>query len=114
MRLREIARSHAGQTGVLITVSVSAVDARDYPLLERLLTADRVREQLAGLVQKTLVRYAQPHRAALEFVVWPATPAAPQVSRIERALVNMELGANLEFARRAQRRPPSPFALVAP
>src|SRR4029077_18087869 len=58
MQLRDIAHARTGDRGVLVNVSVIAFDARDYPRLERIITADRVRDHLAGLVQRTVVRYA--------------------------------------------------------
>ena len=72
MKLREIAHSRAGDKGVLVNVSLIAFDARDYPRLEKLVTADRVSAHLSGLVQKTVVRYALPHLGALNFVLWRA------------------------------------------
>ncbi len=71
MKLRDIAHSRMDDRGVLLNVSVIALDARDYPRLERMITADRVREHLAGLVQRTVVRYAWPHLGALSFMLWP-------------------------------------------
>ncbi len=59
-----------------MNVSVIAFDARDYPRLERVVTPARVREHLAGLVQRTVVRYAWPHLGALSFMVWPVGSTA--------------------------------------
>jgi len=97
MKLRQIAHSRVEDTGVLVNISVIARDARDYPLLERTVTATRVRQQLAGLVRRTVVRYAQPHLGALNFVLWRAgggrelrALAVPDAS-ITHALLNLEV-----------------------
>jgi hypothetical protein len=87
MQLRDIAHSRTDDRGVLLNVSVIAFDARDYPHLERIITADRVREHLAGLVQRTVVRYAWPHLGALSFMVWPvgSTALTRALTRAARA-----------------------------
>lgn len=71
MKLRDIARASVEDAGMLIEVSIVASDARDYPLIERVLTTNRVRQHLRGLVRNTIVRYAQPHIGTLTFVLWP-------------------------------------------
>ena len=93
MQLRDIAHSRADDRGVLVNVSVIAFDAGDYPRLERIITADRVREHLAGLVQRTVVRYAWPHLGALSFVVWPVGSTA-----IARALAPDARGKSISDA----------------
>ena len=69
MTLRDIAHSRAGDKGVIVNVSVIAFDPQQYPTIERHVTADRVREHLAGLAER-VVRYELPHLGALNFVVW--------------------------------------------
>jgi hypothetical protein len=93
MQLRDIAHSRTDDRGVLVNVSVIAFDARDYPHLERIITADRVREHLAGLVQRTVVRYAWPHLGALSFMVWPVGSTA-----ITRALAPDARGKSISDA----------------
>jgi hypothetical protein len=69
MQLREIAHSRSGDKGHVINISLIAFDARDYPQLEREVTADRVRDHLADFVRGTVVRYALPQLGALNFVL---------------------------------------------
>ena len=69
MTLRDIAHSRAGDKGALVTVSVIAYDARDYPRIERAVTAERVGAHLAGLIHGAVVRYALPDLGALNFVL---------------------------------------------
>ena len=48
MKLREIAHSRAGDKGDTANLSVIARDPADYPLLERHVTAERVKAFLEG------------------------------------------------------------------
>lgn len=76
--LRDLAHARAGDKGIIVNISVIAFAARDYPRLEREVTAERVREHLGGLADR-VVRYALPHLGALNFVVW--RPAGQSVTR---------------------------------
>ncbi|QDD64645.1 hypothetical protein EJD96_10945 [Herbaspirillum seropedicae] len=69
MLLREIAHSRAGDKGDISNISVIAYRQEDYPLLERELTAERVRAHFAGVVHGEVVRHALPHLGALNFVM---------------------------------------------
>ena len=69
MLLRDIAHARAGDKGNTSNISVIAFDAKDYPLLERWVTPERVRHHLAGLVQGEVLRYALPGIGALNFVL---------------------------------------------
>lgn len=69
MQLREIAHSRAGDKGNVSTISVIAYDAKNYALLERCVTAERVREHFAGIVHGEVERYALPALGALNFVL---------------------------------------------
>ena len=69
MKLREIAHARAGDKGDTSNVAVIAHDERDYPLLERHVTAERVRERLAGIVRGEVTRYELPLIGALNFVL---------------------------------------------
>ncbi|WP_443114441.1 AtuA-related protein [Herbaspirillum seropedicae] len=69
MLLREIAHSRAGDKGDISNISVIAYRQEDYPLLERELTAERVRAHFAGVVQGEVVRHVLPHLGALNFVM---------------------------------------------
>lgn len=69
MQLRTIAHSRAGDKGNISTISVIAYDAKDYPLLERHVTTERVREHFSGIVHGEVQRYALPSLGALNFVM---------------------------------------------
>lgn len=69
MTLREIAHGRTGDKGNTCNVSVIAYDRRDYPHLAREVTAARVREFFAGVVEGDVVRYELPQLGALNFVM---------------------------------------------
>jgi hypothetical protein len=69
MKLRAIAHSRTGDKGNTSTISVIAYDERDFPLLARLVTAERVRDRLAEIVKGEVVRYELPNIGALNFVL---------------------------------------------
>lgn len=69
MKVRDIALARSGDKGNRATLSVIALDPRDYPRLERLLTAERVRAHYAGVVRGAVARYALPQLGAVHFVM---------------------------------------------
>ncbi|MBK6851032.1 MAG: hypothetical protein IPG93_05370 [Burkholderiales bacterium] len=71
-RLHDIAIARSGDKGNLATLSVIALDAADYPLLERALTPERVRTHYAGVVCGEVLRYTLPQLGALHFVMHEA------------------------------------------
>lgn len=72
MLLREIAHSRTGDKGNRATISVIAYDLKDYPRIERCVTAERVREHYADIVKGEVERYAVPQLGALNFVLHDA------------------------------------------
>ena len=69
MMLREIAHCRAGDKGDTSNISVIARDGRHYPLLERHVTVERVRQHLAWAVRGEVTRYELPLVGALNFVL---------------------------------------------
>ena len=69
MLLREIAHSRAGDKGDISNISVIAFDAKHYALLEKYVTAERVKAHFSGIVSGAVVRYALPGLGALNFVM---------------------------------------------
>jgi hypothetical protein len=67
--LRDIALARSGDKGNRATLSVIARNLNDYPMLERVLTAERVRAHYAGIVQGSVQRYTLPHLGAVHFVM---------------------------------------------
>ena len=72
MKLHEIAHSRTGDKGDIANISVIAFDRKDYPLLEKRLTADRIREFYKDQVRGEVVRYELPQLGALNFVMQKA------------------------------------------
>ena len=72
MLLRDIAHTRTGDKGNLSTISVIAYDLKDFPLIERAVTAERVRMYYAGIVKGEVERYLVPHLGALNFVLHDA------------------------------------------
>ena len=69
MLLRQLAHSRAGDKGDISNISVIAYDRRDYALLLRTLTPERVRQHFAGIVHGEVTRHELPQLGALNFVM---------------------------------------------
>jgi len=69
MKLREIAHSRTGDKGETSNISVIAHHEKDYPLLQRYVTAERVKEHFSGVVKGEVIRYEMPNIGALNFVM---------------------------------------------
>jgi hypothetical protein len=72
MRLREIAHSRTGDKGNTSNISVIAFDPAKYPLLEKHVTPERVKEFFSEIVEGDVVRYTLPNIGALNFVMYKA------------------------------------------
>jgi hypothetical protein len=72
MLLRDIAHSRAGDKGNISNISVIAYDPKDYPLLEKHVTAERVTEHFSDIVRGEVQRYTLPALGALNFVLHDA------------------------------------------
>lgn len=69
MKLRDIAHSRTGDKGNTSNISVIAYDEKDYPLLEKHVTAERVKAHFAEIVEGEVTRYELPGIGALNFVL---------------------------------------------
>ncbi len=69
MQLREIAHSRAGDKGDCSIISVIAYDLKDFPLIEKAVTVERVRNHYRGIVHGEIERFVVPHLGALNFVL---------------------------------------------
>jgi hypothetical protein len=69
MRLRDIAHARAGDKGDISNISVIAYDLKDYPLLEKHVTPERVKQHFSDIVHGDVRRYALPGLGALNFVM---------------------------------------------
>ena len=72
MLLRDIAYSRAGDKGNRSTLSVIAYDIKDFAVIERLVTAERVKQHYTGIAKGEVERYVLPQLGALNFVLHEA------------------------------------------
>ena len=71
-RLQDIAIARSGDKGNRATLSVIALDPSHFPVLDQLLTAERVKAHYRGVVHGEVQRYALPHLGAVHFVMHDA------------------------------------------
>lgn len=69
MKLQDIAIARSGDKGNRATLSIIARDPAHYPLLEALLTVERVQAHYRGIVQGRVQRFLLPHLGAVHFVM---------------------------------------------
>jgi hypothetical protein len=69
MKLYRLAHSRTGDKGNTSNISLIAFDIKDYPLLERAVTAERVKAHFAEIVHGDVIRYTLPQLGALNFVM---------------------------------------------
>ena len=67
--LRELAHARAGDKGDISNLSLIAYERKDYELLLREVTPERVRAHFAGVVHGSVTRYELPQLGALNFVM---------------------------------------------
>lgn len=72
MLLRDIAHTRTGDKGNRSTLSVIAYDRKNFALLEKTLTPERVQQHYAGIVHGPIERYSLPQLGALNFVMHQA------------------------------------------
>lgn len=69
MRLREIAHSRTGDKGDTSNISVIAYDSKDYALIAKHVTAERVKQHYSEIAKGEVTRYELPQLGALNFVL---------------------------------------------
>lgn len=72
MKLRELAHSRTGDKGNTSNISVIAYDPKNYELIRRHVTVERVKAHFSHIVRGDVVRYELPKIAALNFVMYEA------------------------------------------
>jgi hypothetical protein len=72
MKLQDIALARSGDKGNRATLSVIALDPAHYPLIEHLLTVERVQAHYAGVVRGAIERHVLPQLHAVHFVMHEA------------------------------------------
>ncbi len=93
MKVHDIALARSGDKGNRATLSVIARDPAHYPLLERTLTAERVRQHYRDLVRGKVERYLLPQLGAVHFVLHDALAGG-----VTRSLALDAHGKTLAFA----------------
>jgi len=81
MLLREIAHARTGDKGSLVTISLIAYRESDFTILEERVTAERVTELFAEIVDGPVQRYVLPRVSALNFVLH-----RPETQNVTRSL----------------------------
>ena len=101
MKLHEIAHTRSGDKGDTANIGVIAWREQDYEILERELTADRVKAYFGDLVQGSVERFELPNLGALNFLLHGSLGGGGTVTlRVDAqgktygaALLNFELDA---------------------
>ena len=78
--LSKVAHTRSGDKGDTCNVGVIALDERDYPLLVREVTADRVKRHFGDLVRGDVERFELPNLGALNFLLHGALGGGGTVS----------------------------------
>jgi hypothetical protein len=106
--LSRIAHARSGDKGDTSNIGIIAFDARNYPVLAREVTAERVKQFFGEMVQGKVERYELPNLGALNFLLHEALGGGGTLSlRIDAqgktlgaALLRMEIeAAEEELAR---------------
>ena len=69
VRLLDVAHARSGDKGDTANVGLIALRPEWYPLLERLVTRDRVAEHFRGVITGEVVRFELPNLLALNFLL---------------------------------------------
>ena len=67
--VRDIAHARAGDKGNTSNVNVWAYEPKDFELLKRTLTPERIKQAFPHLIRGTVTRYELPHLNGLNFVL---------------------------------------------
>jgi hypothetical protein len=68
MKLYDIAHSRAGDKGNISTLSLIPYNESDYENLCKVITAEKVKNHLKGIVSGEIIRYEMPNISSLLFV----------------------------------------------
>lgn len=69
MKLLDIAHSRTGDKGNISNISLIVYDEKDYELIRKKVTAEKVKEYFKDIVHGEVVRYEIPNLGALNFVM---------------------------------------------
>jgi hypothetical protein len=98
-KLIELAHARSGDKGDTANVGIIARRAEDYPILDREVTADRVKEHFRGVVLGKVERFELPNLGALNFLLHESLDGGgtvslksdPQGKTYSSALLRMEI-----------------------
>ncbi len=101
MKLSQIAHTRSGDKGDTANIGVIAWQEKDYAILKRELTAERVKAYFGDLVQGKVERFELPNLGALNFLLHGSLGGGGTVTlRVDAqgktygaALLNMEINA---------------------
>jgi hypothetical protein len=78
--LSKVAHTRSGDKGDTCNIGVIALDERDYPVLVREVTAERVKQHFRELVRGEVERFELPNLGALNFLLHGALGGGGTVS----------------------------------
>jgi hypothetical protein len=98
-RLIELAHARSGDKGDKVNIGLIAKRPEDYAVLEREVTAERVKQHFAGVCLGKVERFELPNLGALNFLLWEALDGGgtmalksdPQGKTYSSALLRMEI-----------------------
>lgn len=70
IKLKEIATARSGDKGSHANIGLIARNENQYPLLEKIVTAEKVKQYFASLHPTQVKRYELPNLGALNFVLY--------------------------------------------
>lgn len=79
-RLSRLAHTRSGDKGDTCNIGVIAYEDRDYPILVREVTAERVKQYFGDLVEGEVERFELPNLGALNFLLHRALGGGGTVS----------------------------------
>jgi hypothetical protein len=99
--LSRIAHTRSGDKGDISNIGVIVYDPKDYPVLEKELTAERVKAFFGDLVKGRVERFELPNLGALNFLLHEALGGGgtvslridPQGKALGAALLKMQIDA---------------------
>jgi len=101
--LSKIAHTRSGDKGDTSNIGVIVYDQKDYPLLVKELTAERVKAFFGDMVRGKVERFELPNLGALNFLLYEALGGGgtvslridPQGKTLGAALLRMEIDYNI-------------------